>query len=76
MIHSISSTCKRLYLQSLERRRARGDVTEMYKWLKEIGRVDVDRVLQVHTYDRTRNNGFKLDKFRCRTDKSKNWFEN
>ena len=36
---------KRLNLQSLERRRARGYMIEVFKWVKEINKGNIDQVL-------------------------------
>jgi hypothetical protein len=66
----------KLKLHSLERRRVRGDMIEVYKWMNGHNRGDINRVLKVSTQDRTRNNGYKLDKFRFRKDLGKYWFSN
>nr|XP_053657327.1 uncharacterized protein LOC128706451 [Cherax quadricarinatus] len=67
---------KALNLHSLERRRMRGDIIEVYKWMTGINKGDINKVLRVSNQVRTRNNGFKLDKFRFRKDIGKYWFSN
>lgn len=52
---SHEETLQRLNLHSLER--CKGDMTKVYKWLKGISKGDKDRILKVHTDDKTRNNG-------------------
>ena len=37
---------KRLNLHSLERRRARGDITIVFKWVKGINKDNIDQVLE------------------------------
>lgn len=67
---------RRLNLHSLERRRVRGDLTEVLKWMKGYRKGDINKVLVVREQGRTRSNGFKLDKFRFRKDIGKSWFTN
>ena len=67
---------KRLNLHSLERRRARGDLIEVFKWVKGINKGNIDQVLELSNQNRTRNNGYKLEKLRFRTDIGKNWVTN
>ena len=67
---------KRLNLHSLERRRVRGDLIEVFKWMKGINKGDIGRVLKISMQDRTRTNGFKLDKFRFQKEIGRNWFGN
>ncbi len=67
---------RRLKLQSLERRRVRGDFIEIYKWMKGYNKGDVNKVLIVSEQGRMRSNGFKLDKFRFHKGIGKNWFTN
>ena len=66
----------KLNLHSLKRRRARGDMIEVYKWFSGINKGDLNDVLRLACQDRTRNNGYKLDKFRFRRDVGKYWFSN
>ena len=42
---------KRLYLHSLEIRRARGDMIEVYKWIKGINKGNIDQVLEISSQD-------------------------
>ena len=67
---------KRLNLHSLERRRLRGDLIEVFKWFKGINKGDIAKVLKVKEQGRTRTHGYKLDKFRFRKEIGKNWFTN
>ena len=67
---------KCLNLHSLERRRARGDMIEVYKWVKGINKGNIDQVIEISSQDRTRGNGYKLEKLRFRTDVGRYWFMN
>ncbi len=67
---------RRLNLHSLERRRVRGELIEIFKWMKGYNKGDVSKVLKVGEQGITRSNGFKLDKFRFIKDMGKNWFTN
>ena len=49
---------------------------EVFKWVKGINKGDIDKVLIISEQDRTRSNGFKLDKFRFRREIGRNWFTN
>ena len=59
---------KRFNLYFLESRRARGDKIEVFKWIKGINKGNIDQVLEFSSQDRTRENGYKLEKLRFRTD--------
>ena len=67
---------KILNLRSLERRKARGNLIEVFKWVKGFNKGDINKVIIVKEKVRTRTNGFRLDKFRCRKDIGKNWLTN
>ncbi|KAG7166732.1 RNA-directed DNA polymerase from mobile element jockey-like 30 [Homarus americanus] len=67
---------KKLNLHSLERRRVRGDMIEVFKWVKGINKGDIDKDFIISEQDKTRSNGFKLDKFRFRREIGRNWFTN
>ena len=67
---------KLLNLHSLERRRLRGDLIEVFKWYRGYNKGDVDKVLRISSHNRSRNNGFKLEKFRFRKEIGRNWFAN
>ena len=66
----------RLNLHSLERRRARGDMIEVYKWVKGINKGSIEQVIEISSQGMTRSNGYKLDKPRFRTDIGRHWFTN
>ena len=63
-------------VHSLERRRLRGDLIEVYKWVRGFNKGDISKVLIVSGPGGTRTNGFKLEKFRFRKEIGKNWFTN
>ena len=63
-------------LRSLERRRLRGDLIEVLKWVKGFNKGDVGKVISISSRDRTRNNGFKLVKCRFNKEIGRNWFTN
>ncbi len=65
---------RRLNLNSLERRRVKGDLIEVYNWMQGYNKGDINKVLIAREQDTTRSNGFKLDKFRFKRDIGKNWF--
>ena len=44
--------------------------------MKGFNKGDVGKVLTISSQDRTRNNGFKLEKCRFNKEISKNWFTN
>ena len=67
---------KMLKLHSLERRRLRGDLIEVFKWYRGYNKGDISKVLRVSKQDRTRNNGFKIEKDRFKKEIGKNWFAN
>ena len=73
---SYEERLKKLNLHSLERRRVRGDMIEVFKWFKGINKGDINLVLKINNQGRTRSNGFKLDKFRFRKEIGRNWFGN
>ena len=49
---------------------------EVYKWIHGINEGDISKVLKISPQGRTRNNGFKLDKFRFQKEIGRNWFSN
>lgn len=55
-------TGKRLYLHSQVRRRVRGDLIEVSKWMKGFNKGNVNEVLVIKKPVRTCSNGFKFDK--------------
>ena len=67
---------KDLNLHSLKRRKVRGDLKEVFKWVKGFNKGNINKIIIVKEKVRTRTNGFKLDKFRYRKDIGKNWFTN
>ncbi len=73
---SYEDRLKHLNLHSLERRRVRGDLIEVYKWMRGFNTGDIDKVLMVSEPGRTRSNWFKLEKFMFNKGIGKNWFTN
>ena len=64
-----------LYLFSLEKRRMRGDLINVYKYLKGSGRqMDEARLFSVVCSDRTESNGLKLEHRKFCTNMQKNFF--
>ena len=59
---------KHLYMHSLERRKVRGDLIEVFKCVKGFNRGYTNKVLIVKEQVRIQTNGFKLDKFRFRKE--------
>ena len=55
---------KALNLHSLQRRSLRRDLMEVLKWYSGYNKGDISKVLRINDQDRTRNKGFKLEKFR------------
>ena len=49
-------------LHSLERRRVKGDLIEVFKWVKGFNKGDVGKVFMISSQDRTRSNGYKVEK--------------
>ena len=60
---------KHLHLHSLEKRRARGDMIEVFKWVKVINKGNIDQDLEISSQDRICGNGYKLEKLKFRTDR-------
>ena len=73
---SYEKRLKLLKLHTLERRRVRGDLIEVFKWIKGYNKGEVGKVLTAINQGRTRSNGFKLEKRRFRKEIGKNWFTN
>ena len=65
-----------LNLHSLERRRLRRDLIEVFKRCRGYNKVDISKILRISNQDRTRNNGFKIEKSRYKKEIGKNWFSN
>ena len=59
---------KQLNLLSLERRRIRGELIEVFKWYRGYNKGDVSKILRITNQNRTRYNEFKLEKFRFRKE--------
>ena len=49
---------------------------EVFKWVKGINKGNIDQVLEISSQDRTRENGYMLEKLRFRTDIARYWFTN
>ena len=63
-------------LHSLEKRRVRGDLITVFKWVKDFDKHNVGKVLTVSSQDITKSNGFKLEKCRFRKEIGKNSYTN
>ena len=63
-------------LNSLERRRVRRNLIEVFKWVKGFDMRDVRKVVTISSQDITRSNRFKLEKYRLRKEIDRNWFTN
>ena len=61
-------------LTTLEARRDRGDMIEVFKLMKGITKVDSNKLFHVNSNSRTRGHSYKLDKSRPRLDIRKNYF--
>ncbi len=70
----ISRWLKHLNLHSLERRRVRGDLIEVFKWVIGYNKGDISKVMRISQHEGTRSNGFKLEKYRFRREIGKHWF--
>ena len=49
---------------------------EVFKWVKGINKGNIDQILEINIQDRTRGNGYKLEKNRFRTDLGRYWLTN
>ena len=49
---------------------------EVFKWVKGINKENIDQVLEITSQDRTRGNGYKVEKLRFGTDLGRYWFTN
>ena len=65
-----------LKFHPLERCRVRGDLIEVFKWVKGFNKGHVGKVLTISSRDRTRNNGFKLEKCGFNKEIGRNWLTN
>ena len=67
---------KRLNLFTLEKRRLRGDMIQVFKYLKKFNNVDYSKFFELQTNSRTRNNGLPIQSSRCNTDIGRSFFSN
>ncbi|XP_050725194.1 uncharacterized protein LOC127002931 [Eriocheir sinensis] len=67
---------KRLNLFTLEKRRLRGDMIQVFKYLKKFNNVDYSKFFELQTNLRTRNNGLPIQSSRCNTDIGRSFFSN
>ena len=61
-------------LFSLEKKRLRGDLNNVYKYLKRGRQRDMVNLFSAGCRDRTRGNGHKLEHRKFRTDMQRNFF--
>ncbi|MEW8547072.1 MAG: reverse transcriptase family protein [Candidatus Thiodiazotropha sp.] len=73
---SYSERLKILGLPSLEYRRERADVIQVYKILHEIDKIDKEKLFTVARYTSTRGHSLKLYKYRSRLNVRANSFSN
>ena len=67
---------KKLGIPSLEYRRLRADVIEVYKIVNQIDRIPIDKFFTINDAISTRSNGLKLFKKRSRLNVWANVFSN
>ena len=71
---SYSERLKALGLPTLEYRRERADMIQVYKILHDIDKADSEKLFQMAAYTSTRGHPLKLFKKRCRLNLRKNYF--
>ena len=47
---------------------------EVFKWVKGINKRNIDQILEFSSQDRRRENGYKVETLRFRTDIGRYWF--
>ena len=65
-----------LNLFSLTKRRLRGDLIEVFKIIKGIENMDMEKYFTIDTSNITRNNGYKIVGKRFQTNEAKHFFFN
>ena len=63
-----------LNLFSLTKRRLRGDLIEVFKIIKGIENMDMEKYFTIDTSNITRNNGYKIVGKRFQTNEAKHFF--
>ena len=71
---SYESRLRKLNLISLEKRRTRGDLIQVFKLIKGIDKVDYTNFFQLSDDSRTRGHKFKIIKLRSRLEIRRNFF--
>ena len=56
--------------------RARGDMIEVFKWVKGINKGNIDQFLEISSQDRKPGNRYKLEKLQFRINIGRYWFTN
>ncbi len=67
---------ERLNLFALEKRRLRGDMIQVFKYLNKLSNVDHSKLFTLQTNPRTRNNGKTIQAKRCNSDIGRSFFLN
>jgi hypothetical protein len=71
---SYSDRLRECNLLPLDKRRARGDLIQTFKFMNGFDKVNYNRFFSLNTDNRTRGHSLKLGKSRSRLDVRKNFF--
>ncbi len=66
----------RLNLFTFEKRRPRGDMIQVFKYLNKFSNVNHSKLFKLQTNSRTRNSGEAFQAKRCNTDTDRSYFSN
>ena len=73
---SVKPIVSELYLFSLTKRRLTGDLIEVFKIIKGIENIDMEKYFTIDTSNITKNNGYKIVGKRFQTNEAKHFFFN